>query len=161
MKIFLEVFYLRIMGQSVFYQRKQVNLSHKNKDPDALIQSLIQHKLHTSAGEVSREFLVHSTSWRYSRGKIILTYIAYSDELEFGRGTIKELTLKQLREINISRGSPRSSAGKERQVVAHAMRHIAFLIKTDYADQFKTAFTPRTRKVFRSLWVKLAGQLTF
>ncbi len=91
----------------------------------------------------------------------MLTYVAYSDELEFGRGKIKELTLTQLKKINLSRGTPRSHAGKERQVVAHALRHIAFLIKTDYQDQFKAAFTPRTRKVFKSLWVQLAGRLTF
>jgi hypothetical protein len=90
-----------------------------------------------------------------------LSYIAYSDALEFGRGRLKNITLKQLRNINISTGQPRSPAGRERQVVAHAMRHISFLIRTDYRGEFKDVFTPRTRRIFRSLWISLAGRFTF
>lgn len=162
MKTFIEVFYLRIMENTVSYQRKLVNLSKRGGDPDALIQSLIQNKLQTSVGKVQKEFAVHSTSWRYaSPGKIVLTYIAYSDELEFGRGTVKKLTLKELRKINVSTGQPRSKDGLEKRVVAHAMRHVSFLIKTDYANEFKDAFTPATRKVLKSLWVSLAGRVTF
>jgi hypothetical protein len=161
MKTLLEVFYLRIMDSAVCYQRKRVDLTKKNGDPDLLIRSLIEHKFQTEAGEVQEEFLVHSTSWRYASGKVTLTYVAYSDELEFGRGKVKRLSLKELRKINVSQGQPRSSEGLERQVVAHAMRHISFLIKTDYQGQFKDAFTPRTKKVFKSLWVSLAGRVAF
>jgi hypothetical protein len=162
MKVILEVFYMRIMGNRVHYQRRQVDLSKKGADPDALVQSMIQHQLDTAKDGVREEFVVHSTSWRYTvPGKIVLTYIAYSDTLEFGRGRLKSITLKQLRNINISTGQPRSPAGRERQVVAHAMRHIAFLIKTDHRGEFKDAFTPRTRRIFRSLWISLAGRLTF
>ncbi len=153
---------MRILGDTVQYQRRQVDLSKRGTDPDMLAQSLIQNQLDTSHGELAQEFVVHSTSWRYaSPGKIILTYIAYSDELAFGRGLLKNIPLKQLRKINISTGQPRSPAGRERQVVAHAMRHISFLIKTDYGNEFKYAFTPRTRRIFRSLWVSLAGRQTF
>jgi hypothetical protein len=162
MKVILEVFYMRILGNQVHYQRRQVDLSKKGTDPDALVQSMIQHQLDTAKDGVREEFVVHSTSWRYtSPGKIVLTYIAYSDMLEFGRGRLKSITLKQLRNINISKGQPRSPAGRERQVVAHGMRHISFLIKTDYQGEFKDAFTRRTRRIFRSLWISLAGRLTF
>jgi hypothetical protein len=160
MKIMLEVFYLRILDDKVHYQRKLVNLSNKKADPDRLIESLIQQDLQTASGPVKKEFVVHSTSWRYTPpGKVVLTYIAYSDELDFGRGKASHLTLKQLRKINISSGRPRSRLGLERQVVAHAMRHIAFLIKTDNRNEFKDAFTPRTRRIFKSLWVSLAGRV--
>ncbi len=162
MQTIIEIFYLRLIDDTVCYQRKQVNLSNKSRDPDLLIQSLIQQKLQTSTGEAQEEFVVHSTSWRYMPpGKVMLTYIAYSDELEFGRGEVKKLTLNQLRKINVSSGQPRSRAGLEKQVVAHAMRHISFLIKTDHQNEFKDAFTPRTRKVFKSLWVSLAGRVAF
>jgi hypothetical protein len=162
MKVILEVFYMRMMGDQVHYRRRQVDLSKKGADPDALVQSLTRNQFHTSKISAAREFVVHSTSWRYvSTGRIVLTYIAYSDDLVFGSGRVKHISIKQLRKINISTGQPRSPAGRERQVVAHAMRHIAFLIKTDYGNEFKDAFTPRTRKIFRSLWVSLAGRLTF
>jgi hypothetical protein len=157
MKIMVEVFYLRIIKNKVWYQRRQVNLNKRGGDPTTLIESFMQYKLHDST---QKEFVVHSTSWRYARpDKVILTYIAYSDELEFaGRGP-KSITLKDLKKINIATGQPRSRTGLERQVVAHAMRHISFLIKTDHADTFKDAFLPQSRKVFKSLWSSLAGRL--
>jgi hypothetical protein len=162
MKTMVEVFYLRIIGNQVCYQRKQVDLSRKGGDPNVLIEAFMQQKLRTSAGEIQQEYVVHSTSWRYAPpGRIILTYIAYSDELSFSRGKVKNLTLKALRKINISSGRPRSHTGLERQVVAHAMRHISFLIKTDDQGKFKQAFTPRSRKIFKSLWSDLAGRMAF
>jgi hypothetical protein len=162
MKTMVEVFYLCIIGNQVCYQQKQVDLSRKGVDPNVLIESFMQQKLQSSAEEVRQEFVVHSTSWRYAPpGRVILTYIAYSDELSFDRGEVKNLSLKALRKINISNGKPRSRNGLERQVVAHAMRHISFLIKTDHQGEFKLAFTPRSRKIFKSLWSDLAGRVAF
>jgi hypothetical protein len=151
MQILMEVFYLRLIDDVVWYQRKQIDLNYKSADPTALIQQNGQ-----------TDFVVHSTSWRYVQpSKVMLTYIAYSDELEFGKGKVEKLPLQQLKKINVSTGSPRSKKGLERQVVAHAMRHISFLIKTDYGQEFKDAFTPRSRRVFKSLWSALAGRLAF
>ena len=159
MKIRMEVFYMCIVENTVWYRRKQVNLDHKSRDPDALMRSLMHQYVDDS---VSDEFVVHSTSWRYlASGTVMLTYIGYSDDLKFGSGPVKKLTLQQLKKINVSTGEPRSKAGLERQIVAHAMRHISFLIKTDYAGQFKDAFTPRTRRIFKSLWSSLAGRVAF
>lgn len=151
MQMLMEVFYLRLIGNTVWYRRKQIDLGSKSTDPTALIQQNGQ-----------ANFVVHSTSWQYMRpGKVMLTYIVYSDELEFGKGKVEKLPLKQLKRINVSTGVPRSEKGLERQVVAHAMRHISFLVKTDNAQEFKDAFTPRSRKVFKSLWSALAGHLAF
>jgi hypothetical protein len=47
----------------------------------------------------------------------------------------------------------------EKKVVSHAMRHIAFLIKTDDRIDFKSAMTPQTRETFEKLWVSLAGRV--
>jgi hypothetical protein len=161
MKVILEVFYLRIVEDQVHYRRRQVDLSKKGVDPDALVRKMIRQQL-PADNKTAQEFVVHSTSWRYSAPRrIVLTYIAYSDELDFGAARVRRLPLKQLRRINISTGQPRSPFGRERQVVAHAMRHIAFLIKSDYSGEFKEAFRPHTRRIFRSLWVSLAGRLTF
>ena len=88
MRTILEIFYVRVSGKSVRYQRKETNLSRKGGDPDRTIRSLIQEKRRNEAGEIEeKEFMVHSTSWRYEqRGRVVLTYIAYSDELEFPKG---------------------------------------------------------------------------
>jgi hypothetical protein len=161
MQTILEIFYLRIIGDKVRYQRKQANLSKKGGDPDSVIQSLIEEKHRASSGKVEKkEFVVHSTSWRYTRpDKVMLTYVAYSDELEFEKGKTKSLPLKRLRTIVKKSRRPRSRAELEKQVVSHAMRHIAFLIQTGDQNDFKSALTPETREVFESLWVSLAGKV--
>ena len=163
MKTILEVFYLRVVEDRVRYQRKEVNLSRKGSDPDQLMQSLLREKHHASArdeGPETREFLVHSTSWRYEPpGKVVLTYVAYSDEMEFDKGKWHSLPLKNLKTITKKSQKPRTQAAVEKRVVAHAMRHLAFLIQTEGVDDYERALAPETRKVFEELWVSLAGKV--
>lgn len=157
----LEIFYVRIIGDRVCYQRKQVNLSKRGGNPDRLIQSLIQEKHQVASGKVrEKEFLIHSTSWRYEKpGKVMLTYIAYSDELEFQKGTSNRFPLKKLKTITKKSGKPRTRAALEKKVVSHGLRHIAFLIRTDNQLDYKSTLTPETRDIFEKLWVSLAGKL--
>ena len=169
MKTVMEIFYLRVVGKSVRYQRKQADLSRRGGDPDRVIRSLIHEKRRASSGRVEeKEFIVHSTSWRYSKpNRVILTYIAYSDELEFKKGKAnnkannqaKTLPLKSLRTITKKSRKPRSRTELEKKVVSHAMRHIAFLIQTGDQDDFKSALQPETLKVFEKLWVSMAGKV--
>lgn len=160
MKTILEIFYVRVLGKRVRYQRKQTNLNRRGGNPDAMIRSLIQEKRHTQEGKVEeKEFIVHSTSWRYEQpAKVILTYIAYSDELEL-KGKFHALSLQKLRTITRKTKKPASKDQLERNVVSHAMRHIAFLIQSGDQDDFKGALTPETVKVFEKLWVSLAGKV--
>jgi len=159
MKTILEIFYLRLMGDRVRYQRKEVNLSRKGSDPDSMIWSYIRQKRGDDA-EGEQEFIVHSTSWRYERpGKILLTYVAYSDELTFEKGKSKSLSLKDLRTILKRSRKPRSQAGLEKKVVSHAMRHISFLIQTDPQIDFESAMTPETIRTFEKLRISLAGRV--
>lgn len=161
MKTILEIFYVRVQGKSLFYQRKVANLSWKEGDPNHRIRSFIQEKRRAESGEVEeQEFLVHSTSWRYEQpDKVLLTYVAYSDELEFGRGKVKRLPLTKLKTINKTSRKPRSQTEEEKKVVSHAMRHIAFLIQTGNVENFKSALKPETVKLFKRLWVSLAGRV--
>jgi hypothetical protein len=149
------------MEDRVRYQRKQANLSKKGGDPDSMILSLIQEKNRDSGGEVEeQEFIVHSTSWRYEQpGKVMLTYVAYSDELEFEKGKSQSFLLKKLKTIAKKSEKPRTPVALEKKVVSHALRHIAFLIKTDPQIDFKSALSPETREVFEKIWVSLAGKL--
>ena len=161
MKTVLEIFYLRVVGKSVRYQRRQADLSQRGGDPDRVIRSFIHEKRSTSSGKVEeKEFIVHSTSWRYAKpNRVILTYIAYSDELDFKKGKAKSLPLRSLRTITKKSRKPRSRTELEKKVVSHAMRHIAFLIQTGDQDDFKSALQPETMKVFEKLWVSLAGKV--
>lgn len=160
MKTILEIFYMRIVGKNVRYQRKVADLSRSGGDPDARIRSLIHEKRRADSGEVEeQEFVVHSTSWRYEQpGKILLTYAAYSDELEFKTGTFKSLSLKRLRTIQKQSHKPRSQTELYNKVVSHAIRHIAFLIQVGN-DDFENALKPGTVKVFEKIWGNLAGEV--
>ena len=159
MRTLLEIFYVRIVGKKVYYQRKQANLSKKGGNPDKIIQSLIQEKREDASAE-EREFIIHSTSWRYTKpDKVMLTYVAYSDELEFKKSQAKSLPLKKLKMITKKSHKPRSQTELENKVVSHAIRHIAFLIQTEKLSDFKSALTPETKKVFEKLWISLAGKV--
>ncbi len=159
MKTILEIFYMRIVGKSLRYQRRVANLSKRGGDPEAMIRSLIREKRRTDAGEVEeQEFIVHSTSWRYERGTILLTYVAYSDELEFKKGTFKSLSLNRLRTIQKKSHKPRSQTELHNKVVSHAIRHIAFLIQLG-EDDFNSVLTSGTAKVFETIWGNLAGEV--
>ena len=161
MQTHLEIFYVRIISDRVCYQRKQVNVGKRGANPDRLIQSLIQEKRPAATGKVEeKEFLIHSTSWRYEkRGKVMLTYIAYSDELEFQKGKSKTFPLKKLKTITKKSEKPRTRVALEKKVVSHGLRHIAFLIRTDNQIDHRSTLTPETRDVFEKLWVSLAGKL--
>jgi hypothetical protein len=161
MKTILEIFYVRIKRSRLHYRRKQVNLSRRGSDPDRIILSLIMQKRHLPSRELEeKEFLIHSTSWRYERpGNVILTYVAYSDEFEFPDGKTQSMSLKQLRTIAKTGWTPRSAAEVEKKVVCHAMRHISFLIRTDKEIDFESAMTPETMEIFSKLWVSLAGRV--
>lgn len=159
MKTILEVFYMRIVGKNVRYQRKAADLSRRGGDPDAMIWSLIHEKRSTALADAEEhDFIVHSTSWRYERGKIMLTYAAYSDELEFKGGMFKSVPLKRLRTVRKKSHKPRSQTELHNKVVSHAIRHIAFLIQLG-EDDFKSVLTPRTAKVFETIWGNLAGEV--
>lgn len=161
MKTVMEIFYLRVVEKSVRYQRKQADLSRRDGDPDQVIRSLIQEKRRASSGRVEeKEFIVHSTSWRYAKpNRVILTYVAYSDELAFEKGKAKSIPLRSLRVITKKTRKPRSRTALEKKVVSHAMRHIAFLIQTGDQEDFKSVLQPETIKVFEKLWVSLAGKV--
>lgn len=87
------------------------------------------------------------------------TYVAYSDDLELEKGKARTVPLRTLSTITKKSRKPRSQAELEKKVVSHAMRHIAFLIRTDKEIDFKSAMTAETRKVFKTLWVSLAGRV--
>jgi hypothetical protein len=161
MKTILEVFYLRIVGSDVRYQRKEANLSRKGGDPDRMLRSLIWQERRAPGEEIEeQEFLIHSTSWRYEKpDKVILTYAAYSDELKFEKGKVHHLSLKRLRTLTKNSRRPRSPAELEKKVVSHAVRHIAFLIKTDNRDEFRNALAPKTVVAFKKIWASLAGKV--
>jgi hypothetical protein len=80
-----------------------------------------------------RRAIVHSTSWRYDEKSIVLTFLAYSDEIPLD-GLSRSLVLADAEDLaNDGEG--------EASIAAHAIRHLAFLIATDAKE-----FAPKIRR---------------
>jgi hypothetical protein len=78
-----------------------------------------------------RRVVVHSTSWRYEHGTLVLTYLAYSDELPFD--TLPQVLPRETEAVGTSVAS----------VVAHAIRHLAFLSRQE-PENYARAISPET-----------------
>jgi hypothetical protein len=85
-------------------------------DPDARAHAAM---IRMFRGVSLRRAVVHSTSWRYEDGVLILTYLGYCDELPF-----QDLPLLLPLDAPVN-GADVSA------VAAHAVRHLAFLSRRD------------------------------
>jgi len=80
-----------------------------------------------------RKAIVHSTSWRYDKKRIVLTFLAYSDEIPL-HGLARSLALDEAEDLaNDDEG--------QASIAAHAIRHLAFLLATEPKE-----FVPRIRR---------------
>lgn len=93
-----------------------------------------------------RQVVVHSTSWRYEHGTLVLTYLAYSDELPFD-------SLPQV----LPRETEAVGAGVP-SVVAHAIRHLAFLSRQD-PEKYARAISPETLGHLSRIDPEVAGRI--
>jgi len=93
-----------------------------------------------------RRIVVHSTSWRYEHGSLLLTYLAYSDDLPF-HGLPDVLP----REGNAVGAGVAS-------VVAHAIRHLAFLVREE-PDRYGRALSTETLAHLERIEPKVAGRI--
>jgi hypothetical protein len=76
--------------------------------------------------------VVHSTSWRYEGDRLVLTYLAVVDQPEV---LSEYLTAERIGRADLARGealAPPTDIGVT-QVIEHALRHLAWLVKDDAA----------------------------
>ena len=98
--------------------------------------------------------VVHSTSWRYERGRIVLSYLVYSDRLMF-RGRSRRVRFDALP----SPEAPAKDArDRDRAVASHALRHLAFLGAQD-PREYAAKLSPETRRALRQLRPAAAGRV--
>jgi len=77
--------------------------------------------------------VVHSTSWRYEAGKVVLTYVAVVDPPE--QLPAGSLVPVPIRRAELARGeamAPPASIGVA-AVLEHALRHLSWLVRDDPA----------------------------
>lgn len=90
----------------------------RSHEPDAVARRL--------AG-VTDPALLHSTSWRYEAGRVVLTYVALPDRP--GAAPTAPVRTPIASSLDPLRPSP--VAVRPGEVAAHACRHLAFLAATD------------------------------
>jgi hypothetical protein len=104
-----------------------------------------------------KPLLVHSTSWRHEEGRLILTYIAV---VEPAKKLTHYLTDEPVGRADLARGDafgPPPQIGVA-QVLEHAFRHLAWLVKDDEVVGnrlaawvgFLSDFTPEPFRAFGS-----------
>ena len=93
-----------------------------------------------------RRVVVHSTSWRYEQGTLLLTYLAYSDELPFD--DLPHVLPRDAKAVGTGVAS----------VVAHAIAHLAFLAGQE-PDKYSHALSRETLAHLALVEPEVAGRI--
>jgi len=160
MKVRLEIFLATLVGDTtVRYVVHRHDITHKPRNPDDLVLDLT---FNANAGPVTiskKNCYIHSTSWRYERdGTIVLTYFVYSDRMEFRDGVGSVLKLEDV-SITVSEDAtrPRPAVLMEEQIVAHGIRHLSYLAKTNNRNLLDVISAESLRR-FKAMESLLAGK---
>jgi hypothetical protein len=146
-------------GDSVRYIRKTAPLGG-GANPDDIVRAL-RRPNPADAFAIPTPTLVHSTSWRWEpHGGLVLTYLAFGDEVRPGAGEPHELRRDELVGSGPTRPlRPRPDVIREVHVLTHALRHIALLLSRPGEDALRARFAPRSLAFFRGLQPEPAGML--
>jgi hypothetical protein len=93
-----------------------------------------------------RRVVVHSTSWRYEQGTLLLTYLAYSDELPFD--DLPHVLPRDAKAVGTGVAA----------VVAHAIGHLAFLVRQE-PDKYRHALSSETLAHLAKVEPEVAGRI--
>jgi hypothetical protein len=142
MRTEVELFPARFEGDRLRYLAARQGCA-AGTDPDATARALMAGLF---PDVPLRRVLIHSTSWRYEHDCLTLTYLAYSDDLPFGE-------LPQV----LPRDAKAVGAGAA-SVVAHAVRHLAFLTRHD-PELYGRALSAETLAYLTRIEPEVAGRI--
>lgn len=149
MRVEAEILFARIGGRDLRFQLARFELRSRT-DPDESAREFADARL----GEPDALRVVHSTSWRYERGGIVLSYLVYSDRLVFrGRSRVARLDA-----LPSPEEPARDARDEGRAVASHALRHLAFLVAQE-PKEFEAKLSPATRRALRRLRPAAAGRV--
>lgn len=151
-QVLVEALFLRHDPADGFAYRRAVTSLDQRVLPDDTARGLAQLDEHDD------RHIVHSTSWRATdEGQIVLTYLVHPDP----QPEIPPLALADPRGIARSQrpGHPTPQGLTLDHVVAHAIRHLAFLLRTDPATAAHLSSRPHTRRALGDIPGLAAGQL--
>ena len=160
MNVCLEVFLVNLAGENAArYIVLRKDITGDGRNPDDLVLDLT---FNTDAGPVAisrKHCYIHSTSWRYeSDGAIILTYLVYSDRMEFRDNVGTVLKLEDV-SVTVSEDAtrPRPAVLVEEQIMVHGIRHLSYLAKTANRNLLDVISSESLRR-FKAMDSLLAGK---
>ena len=139
-------------GETIDYDRRLADLSRDATDPDAVARSLLATECDAA--------ILHSTSWRWEKGGIlILTYLAFSESPRCRGSEPSRLHWSELLPPqSTDPRKPRPAEILERDVLAHGIRHLTFLVRYSTDRRIVEALSPHSLDFFRSMCAQLAGR---
>jgi hypothetical protein len=139
--IVVEVLLLSVPEEMLMYRRVH-RILPEHEEPDAVAWRACRPRRDSP-------FILHSTSWRFDRGRVILTFAALPDPRPGGRNHPIPL--------HAARGRKRKTPTTD-EVAAHACRHLAFLARTDDTVANDLCRHPRLRSLILQHVPDLAGE---
>ena len=150
MRVLAEILFARIAGRDLRFQVARLDLERSRRDPDTSVREFADARL----GEPDALRVVHSTSWRYERDRIVLSYLVYSDRLAPPGRTRRA----RLDALPSAEEPARDARDRDRAVASHALRHLAFLVAED-PDKYRAKLSAETRRALRPLKPAAAGRV--
>ncbi len=148
----LELHLSKIFSEHIYY--KTIVIDNCARNPDEVVLDFLKSQNLINFAN----YLIHSTSWRYEEGNIIkLTYLVVLPTEESYELT-KQLDLMNTKIAHAeSSYKPRPSFIDETSVIRHAFRHLAYLLKHDYTNQYAHLFTLAQKLYIASVYDEIAG----
>jgi hypothetical protein len=162
MKVVLEIFVATLAsGDSIAYVKRNIDITGDIRDPDEIVNEVMQNSLDVASMVRTDAYIVHSTSWRYeSDGSLLLTYMVYSEQVNFTGNSHRLVCIRDVR-MPSSRDClrPRPNRIEEEHVVVHGIRHLSFLF-LNASDGFSAdKLGANSKSFFSTMAVGLAGKI--
>jgi hypothetical protein len=138
--------------RTLAYGIRTADLLQDSSDPDIVARSLMP----PGCGPA----ILHSTSWRWEKnGTLILTYLAFSEESSCRDAEPSRLHWSELLPPQATDPKkPRPAEIRQQDVLAHGIRHIAFLVRRSPDPRLAAALSPASLKFFQTMCGQLAGR---
>ena len=142
MRVAVELIAARVVGENVHFVMGRGDCPRKT-DPEVIARA----ELARLFPELwLRRIVLHSTSWRFEDEHVVLSYLGYSDDFVAADLPLM-FPLERIEDLN---EPPAAFA-------AHAMRHLAFLVRDDPA-KYQKKLRPDTLSALRNIAPVLAGR---
>jgi hypothetical protein len=147
----VEIFYVALDEDAVSFSIDYIDLDGRDENPTSLVADNFFSRFPSVRRE---EAIVHSTSWRYSvnENRVILTFLAYASDPALRAGAENRIPLQNLLVTQSNDALDPSAVPLDlRNVLSHAIRHLAYLSFSDQAVKTALAKNPKAFKVIQSL----------